>query len=159
MIWEGEKSSLLWYSLWPSTVDMLASCITSCYFSAGGGRLQRRSSPLCHKAKRWIGYLRKGISPLCTQWIIHCNMYGCHILVLLTFLYVTVQNSFFSPFILSPCLCNYHVPISPCPHSHPQYPEGSAVFLPVQQLQPPISLKQKVWCRILENVKFRLYFT
>lgn len=97
MIWEGEKSSLLWYSLWPSTVDMLASCITSCYFSAveGGGDFSGDHLLFCHKAKRWIGYLRKGISPLCILWIIHCNMYGCHILVLLTFLYVTVQNSFF----------------------------------------------------------------
>lgn len=84
-------------------------------------------SSLCQKAKRWIGYLRKGISPLCKLWIIHCNTRGCHTLVPLTFLYLTVKKLFF-PFILSPCLCNYHVPISPCPHSHPQYPEGSQSF-------------------------------
>lgn len=101
-------------------------------------------SSLCHKAKRWIGYLRKGIGPLCTLWIIHCNMHGCHTLALLTFLLSDSKELFFfrSPFILSPCLCNYHVPISPCPHSHPQYPEGSAVFLLVQQL-PPLSLWNK----------------
>lgn len=144
MIWGGgrKRSALLWYSLWPSVVDILASCITSCYFSAVGGTSWEIISSLCQKAKRWIGYLRKGISPLCTLWIIHCNMHGCHALVLLTFLYLTVKNSFFSPFILSACLCNYHVPISPCPHSHPQYPEGSAVFLLVQQL-PPLSLWNK----------------
>lgn len=92
--------SPLWYSLWPSTVDILASCITSCYFSAvvqlRGGTSAEIISSLCQKAKRWIGYLRKGISPLCTLWIIHCNMHGCHTLVLLTFLYLTVKNSLFS---------------------------------------------------------------
>lgn len=147
MIWGGGKRetycSLLWYSLWPSAVDIPASCITSCYFSAVGGTSAEIISFLCQKAKRWIGYLRKGIGPPCTLWIIHCNMHGCHTLVLLTFLYLTVKNSFFSlPFILSPCLCNYHVPILPCPYSHPQYPEGSAVFLLVQQL-PPLSLWNK----------------
>lgn len=102
-------------------------------------------SSFCQKAKRWIGYLRKGISPRCKLWIKQQNMLGCHTLVPLTFLYLTVKknkkNPFF-PFILSPCLCNYHVPILPCPHSHPQYPEGLAVFLLVQQL-PPLSLWNK----------------
>lgn len=51
-------------------------------------------SSLCQKATRWIGYLRKGISPLCKLWIIHCNTCGCHTLVPLTFLYLTVKNSF-----------------------------------------------------------------
>lgn len=148
--------SLLWYSQWPSAVDILASC----YFSTEGVHagvracvcvLGRRDtsaeiiSSFCQKAKRWIGYLRKGISPQCKLWIKQQNMLGCHTLVPLTFLYLTVtkkkKNPFF-PFILSPCLCNYHVPILPCPHSHPQYPEGLAVFLLVQQL-PPLSLWNK----------------
>lgn len=53
---------------------------------------------LCQNATRWIGYLRKGISPLCKLWIIHCNTCGCHTLVPLTFLYLTVKNSFFHLF-------------------------------------------------------------
>lgn len=51
-------------------------------------------SSLCQKATRRIGYLRKGISPLCKLWIKHCNTRGCHTLVPLTFLYLTVKNSF-----------------------------------------------------------------
>lgn len=112
---------------------------------SGWGTSAEIISAFCQKAKRRIGYLRKGISPRCKLWIKQQNILGCHTLEPLTFLYLTVEKrkkKTLFPFILSPCLCNYHVPILPCPHSHPQYPEGLAVFLLVQQL-PPLSLWNK----------------
>ena len=78
----------------------------------------------------------------------------------LTFLHLTVENLSSSfPFILFPCLRNYQVPIWQRPHSHPQYPQGLALFLLPEQLPRAPLWNRKVWCRILENVKFRLYFT
>lgn len=79
-----------------TSLHLVSHLVTSvqCSRGEGGGTSAEIISSLCQKAKRWIGYLRKGIGPLCTLWIIHCNMHGCHTLVLLTFLYLTVKNSF-----------------------------------------------------------------
>lgn len=87
-------------------------------------------------------------------------MHGCHTLVLLTFLYLTVKNFFF----LFPI---YSQPLSlqlPCSNlalspQSPTIPRRIGTLSSGVAITAPISLKQKVWCRILENVKFRLYFT
>lgn len=61
-------------------------------------------------------------------------------------------------FILSSCLRNYHVPILPRPHSHPEYPEGSVVFVLVQQL-PPLSLwNKKLWVLDIRKCQTQVIF-
>ena len=84
-------------------------------------------------------------------------MHGCHTLVLLTFLYLTVKNYF----------SIYSQPLSlqlPCSNlalslQSPTIPRRIGSLSSGVAITVPIFLKQKVWCRILENVKFRLYFT
>lgn len=74
---------------------LLTSCITSRYLGGVGGELDERSSLLfVRKQSNDLDFQEKGISPLCTLWIIQCNMHRCHTLALLTFLYLTVKNSF-----------------------------------------------------------------
>lgn len=167
MIWEGKEKRTVACSDIHCDLALLTSShlvshlVTSVQSGEREGVSAEIISSLCQKAKRWIGYLRKGIGPLCTLWIIHCNMHGCHTLVLLTFLYVTVKNSFFL------LLSIYSQPLSlqlPCSNlalspQSPAIPRRIGSLSSGAAITAPISLKQKVWCRILENVKFRLYFT
>ena len=100
----------------------------------------KRSSP--HTSKQADGGtkpvrvpLRTGSSPLCSPGKTGGNIHRCRTLVPLTFLHLTVENLSSSfPFILFPCLRNYQVPIWQRPHSHPQYPQGPALFLLPEQL-------------------------
>lgn len=64
----------------------------------GWGTSAEIISAFCQKAKRRIGYLRKGISPRCKLWIKQQNILGCHTLEPLTFLYLTVEKRKKNPF-------------------------------------------------------------
>lgn len=157
MIWEGEKEVF-----WSSDIHCDLALLTSLHLVTsvqGGGASAEIIASLCQKAKRWIGYLRKGIGPLCKLWIIHCNMHGCHTLVLLTFLYLTVKKTPFFPIYSQPLSLQLpcsNLALSP---QSPAIPRRIGSLSSCAAITSPISLKQKVWCRILENVKFRLYFT
>lgn len=84
-------------------------------------------------------------------------MYGCHTLVLLTFLYLTVKNYF--PIYSQPL--SLQLPCSNLALSlqSPIIPRRIGSLSSGVPITVPILLKLKVWYRILENVKFRLYFT
>lgn len=155
MIWCGRMKKQSSDIHWDTTV--LTSCLTSCYF-----RNCMRDHLLSLSKKQSIDWdiWGEGISPLCILWITQYNMHGCHTLVCLTFLYLTVKNS-------PPPSSIYSQPLSlqlPCSNLASS-PQPSAIPRRIGRLSSraaittPISLKQKLWCWILENVKLRLYFT
>ncbi len=156
MTWEGRKQ----HTVACSDIHCDPALLTSSHLVSHLVTSAEIISSLCHKAKRWIGYLRKGIGPLCTLWIIHCNMHGCHTLVLLTFLLSDSKELLFFVSIYSQPL-SLQLPCSNLALSpqSPAIPSRIGSLSSGAAITAPISLKQKVWCRILENVKFRLYFT